>query len=112
MHPIEVVSTILAMAAPADPNTTSTQPVWAPMIWMGLLFALIYFLLIRPQNVKLKEHENLVKGVKSGDKVIVAGGIIGTISNTTDTTLVVKIAENVKIEVQRASLVAVIKKAE
>lgn len=66
-----------------------------------LIFVIFYFLLIRPQQQKQKQHAELVSKLKKGDHVITTGGIYGIISTVKDRTVLLKIDENVKIEVQK-----------
>ena len=73
-----------------------------------IIFGIFYFLLIRPQQQQRKRHQQRLAQLKKGDKVITAGGIHGTIVGTKDAVAVVKIAENVKIEVQKATISAVL----
>ena len=77
-----------------------------PLIIIAVLF---YFLLIRPQQKKQKEHEKLVSGVKTGDKVVTAGGIHGIVANVKDSTFLVKVADNVKIEFDKSAITSVTK---
>ncbi len=76
------------------------------------IFVIFYFLLIRPQQKKQKEHVKLVSGLKSGDRVITTAGIHGLITNVKDTTISLKVADNVKIEMDKAAVVTVHKAAE
>jgi preprotein translocase subunit YajC len=80
-----------------------------PIIMMGLMVLMFYFLIIRPQSKKAKAHRNMVEALKSGDKVVVAGGIHGIVANIKDGIAVVRIAEGVKIEVDKASISTVVK---
>ena len=74
-----------------------------------LIFAVFYFFIIRPQIKKQKDQENLVKSSKKGDKVIVAGGIIGTIiKEKKGDIILLEIAKNVHIDVLRSSIVAIV----
>ncbi len=69
-----------------------------------LIFVIFYFFLIRPQQKKVKEHKAMVEGLKRGDKVITSGGITGTIERVIDNEKVeVEIAENVKVEIVKAT---------
>ena len=69
-----------------------------------LIFVIFYFFLIRPQQKKVKEHKAMVEGLKSGDKVITSGGITGTIERLIDNDKIeVEIAENVKVEIVKAT---------
>lgn len=99
---------ILAQAA-ADPAQPSALFQFAPLIIIAVLF---YFLLIRPQQKKQKEHQALVAGVKTGDKVVTNSGIHGIVSNVKETTLMLKVADNVKIEMDKAAVAAVVKAAD
>ncbi len=63
-----------------------------------LIFVVFYFLLIRPQQKKAKDHQHMLDSVKKGDKVITAGGIYGVVESVGTNTLVVKIAENVRVK--------------
>jgi len=76
-----------------------------------LIFAVFYFLLIRPQKQKQQEHQNMVSSLKKNDEVITTGGIHGTVVNVKDKTLVVRVDENVKLEVEKHS-VTVVKKSQ
>ena len=67
-----------------------------------ILFAIFYFLLIRPQQKKAKEHREMIAGLKKGDRVITAGGIYGVIQSIDDSTIGLEIAEKVKIKIARA----------
>ena len=69
-----------------------------------LIFVIFYFFLIRPQQKKVKEHKSMVESLKRGDKVITSGGITGTVERVIDNDKVeVEIAENVKVEIVRAT---------
>jgi preprotein translocase subunit YajC len=68
------------------------------------IFAVMYFLMIRPQQRQKKQHQDLLSTVGKGDKVITVGGLHGTIAGVKDNTVIVKIADNVKVELSRASI--------
>jgi preprotein translocase subunit YajC len=72
-----------------------------------LMFAIFYFLLIRPQQKKAKEHQAMINALKKGDRVITSGGIHGRITSVDDTTITLEIAEKVKIKVSRGNIGAV-----
>ena len=94
------------------PNTTPPSDfgsmIWSQGLMIFIIFAIFYFLLIRPQQVQRRKHEQRLNALKKGDRVITAGGIYGTIVGVKDNIAVVKIAENVKIEVQKTTISAVI----
>ncbi len=76
---------------------------------MGVMF---YFLLIRPQSKQRKEHENLLKNLKTGDRVLTNGGIYGIITNVKEKTVLLKIADNVKVEVVKSAISGVTAKSD
>ena len=80
--------------------------------WLVIMVGLFYFMMIRPQQRKEKERRALIASIKSGDRVVFGGGLIGTVANVKDTVLVVKAAENTKLEVLRAYVTRVIQKDE
>ena len=79
-----------------------------------LIFVIMYFLMIRPQQKKMKEHKAMVAAVRRGDQVITQGGILGKVSKVKDESneVEVEIADGVKIRVVRHTLVSVISKTE
>jgi preprotein translocase subunit YajC len=74
------------------------------IVWLVCLSVMFYFLAIRPQSVRQKEQDAMVKAIKTGDKVVTSSGIHGMVSNVKETTLIVKIADNVKIELEKSSI--------
>ncbi|MBN2325601.1 MAG: preprotein translocase subunit YajC [Candidatus Omnitrophica bacterium] len=78
------------------------------LLMMGSIFAIFYFLLIRPQQKQRKKHEDQVNSLKKGERVVAAGGIYGSIIGIKDDKAVIKIAENVKIEVLKSSITHII----
>ncbi len=82
------------------------------LIPLILMFAVFYFLLIRPQQKKQKEHQRMVAELQKGDRVITSGGIHGVISSVKDDTITVKVADNVKLEISRGNVSGVDKKSQ
>lgn len=74
-----------------------------------MIFVVFYFLLIRPQKTKEKQHQKVLSELKKNDEVVTSGGIHGVIVNLKDKTLVLRIDDNVKIEVER-NCIAYLKK--
>ena len=72
-----------------------------------LIFAIFYFLLIKPQRDKQKEQQKLINELKKNDEVITTGGMHGTIVNVKDTTVMVRVDDNVKIEVDKEAITSV-----
>lgn len=78
-----------------------------------LIFAVFYFLLIRPQQKRAKEHREKISAVRRGDRVVTGGGIYGTVTKVvSDTEVVVQIAEAVKVRVARGTIAEVLSKTE
>ena len=69
-----------------------------------LIFVIFYFLLIRPQKQKEKEHQKLLAGINKNDEVVTLGGIHGTVVNVKEKTLILRIDENVKMEIEKNSV--------
>ena len=92
-----------------QPAPPSAGGMLIPMI---AIFAIMYFLIIRPQNKRQKELASRVASIKTGDKVVTNGGIHGIVANVREgTTLSLKIADNVKIEVDKSAIATVEKDA-
>mgnify|MGYP006123258725 CR=1 FL=1 len=78
-----------------------------------LIFVVFYFLLIRPQQKKMKDHKALLSAIRRGDKVVTGGGILGTVTKVIDDDEVsIEISDGVKVRVQRALISTVISKTE
>ena len=80
------------------------------LIMMGLMFAAFYFLLIRPQQKKQKQHQELVSGLQVGDEILTAGGILGKITGVSDHYAVIAISDSTEIKIQKQSISAVVPK--
>lgn len=102
----------LAFGAPTPPGTESTAPGFMSFMPLILMFVVFYFLLIRPQMKKQKETDEMIRNVKSGDSVITVGGMHGTITNVKEKSVILKISDNVKIELEKTGIVTVIREPE
>ncbi len=100
--------TLLAQAQPAAPGAAGPNPL-ASFIPIILIFIIMYFVLFRPQMRRQKELRALVSALKTGDRVVTASGIHGMITNVKDTTVTVKVADNVKIEMEKSAVASVLK---
>ena len=81
---------------------------FAPLLFLAVIF---YFMLIRPQQKQRKEQQLLIAALKTGDKVVTSSGIYGLISNVKETTVLLKIADNVKIEIDKAAVATVVSRS-
>lgn len=84
-----------------NPNMMHSIMQFLPMI---IIFVLFWFLLIRPQQKKMKEHNEMLANLKVNEKVLTTGGIIGTIKHINDKTVDLQIAENTVVQLQRSSI--------
>jgi preprotein translocase subunit YajC len=88
-----------------DPNTLMQ---FAPLV---LIFVVFYFFLIRPQQQKAKEHKTMLGALRRGDRVVTGGGIVGTIAKVIDDeSVMVEIADNLRVRVIRSSITTVLSK--
>ncbi len=87
------------------------NPVQSQLIAIILIFVVFYFLLIRPQKKAQDDHRKMIAGLKKNDEIITSGGIHGTIANVKDTTVTLKVDDNVKVEVQKSSVASIRHKA-
>ena len=86
---------------------------FATLLPLVLIFVVFYFLLIRPQQKRAKDHRTMLAAVRRGDKVVTGGGIIGTVTKVVnDEEVAVEIAEGIKIRVQRALIASVQSKSQ
>ena len=95
---------ILAMGAPPGGGGSSLLPVG----YILIMVAMFYVLMIRPQQRKEKERRRMLDAVKSGDRVVFGGGLLGLVANVKDKTILIKIADNVKVEVTRGAVTQVL----
>lgn len=99
---------IATLAAAADPQTPSSGYFIVQLVALAAIF---YFLLIRPQQKRQKAQAAMISSVKIGDKVVMSSGLHGMIANVKEATVVVKVADNVKLEFDKAAIASVVKSA-
>ena len=75
-----------------------------PIVPLALILIIFYFLLIRPQKQKEKEHQEMLKNLNKNDEVVTTGGIYGTIVNVKDKTVILRVDEDTKIEVEKSCI--------
>jgi preprotein translocase subunit YajC len=107
MYPGMLILLAQAPAAPAAPGPGLGS--FVPFIF---IFIIMYFVLLRPQMRRQKEQQRLVSALKTGDRVVTNAGIHGLISNVKDSTVMVKVADNVKIEMEKSAITNVLKSSE
>jgi len=96
----------------ANNGAPAAQPGGSMMslVFLVLMFGAFYFLLIRPQQKRMKEHKALVAGLSKGDEVVTAGGVLGRISDVSENFVTVEIADGVNVKVQRQAVQTVLPK--
>ena len=102
----------LLMGAPAAGGARGSGQVTTTFITFGLVIAIFYFLIIRPQNKKQKEAKRMLEALKKGDRVATIGGIRGKIHSVKDDTVVVQVDDNTKMEFTKSAVATVLEVAE
>ena len=102
---------ILQILAQAQPQAPAPGPgggfgLFVPFIF---IFVIMYFMLFRPQKKRQQEQQRLISALKTGDKVVTNAGIHGLIANVKETTVILKVADNVKIEMEKSAITNIVK---
>lgn len=79
------------------------------LIMFGAIFAIFYFMIIRPQQKRAKERDKLLSNIEKGDKIITSGGVHATIVGIEEKTVLIEIAPNVKVKIERSAIGSVVK---
>jgi preprotein translocase subunit YajC len=95
---------LLTILLQAPPSSGAGQ--YSLCLMIGAMVAIMYFMMIRPQQKKQKEIQKARNAMKSGDKVITAGGIHGRIKEISETTLLIEVADGIRIRVEKSSVFA------
>ena len=100
----------LAQAQSAAPTASPASGIgfFVPFIF---IFVIMYFVMIRPQKKRQEQQKQLIASIKTGDRVVTNAGIHGLISNVKETTVLVKVADNVKIEMEKSAIANVLKES-
>ena len=107
-----ILSNLTLLQLTGAGGTSSTGQMVSTLVTFGLVFVIFYFLMIRPQNKKQKEAKKMIDNVKKGDKIVTIGGIHGTIHSVKESTVVVKVDEDAKLEFSKSAISTVIPKVE
>ena len=101
---------LLAQAQPATPAPGPAGGIgfFIPFIF---IFVIMYFVLFRPQKKRQQEQQRLISGLKTGDRVVTNAGIHGLIANVKETTVMLKVADNVKLELEKSAITNVLKES-
>jgi preprotein translocase subunit YajC len=101
------ISDAFAQAAPAATGGESSLYSLLPLV---LMFVVLYFIMIRPQMKKQKEHKTMIEALAKGDEVVISGGVLGRVTKIGESFLHVEVADGVELQVQRGSIVQVLPK--
>jgi preprotein translocase subunit YajC len=97
-----------ALAQSATPDKPGGQQLLSTLFVLGSFFLIFYFLILRPQQRRQKETQKMISTLKRGDRVLTSGGIYATVWDVKDDLLVVKLTEEVKVEVAKSAVQAVV----
>ena len=103
------ISEAFAQTAPAA-AAGGAESTLLSMLPLVLMFVVLYFIMIRPQMKKQKEHKAMIEAIAKGDEVVIAGGVLGKVAKLGDNYLNVEVANGVELQVQRGSVVQVLPK--
>ena len=104
------ISSAIAQTAPAAAAGGDVQSSLMGMLPLVLMFVVLYFVMIRPQMKKAKEHKNMVEALAKGDEVVTAGGLLGKVTKLNEGFLTVEISTGVEVQLQRSAVVQVLPK--
>jgi len=104
------IASAFAQTAPAAASGGDMQSTLMSMLPLLLMFAVLYFVMIRPQMKKQKEHRAMIDALAKGDEVVTAGGLLGKVSKLGETYVGVELADGVEVQLQRNAVVQVLPK--
>jgi preprotein translocase subunit YajC len=105
-----LISSAFAQTAPAAATGGDMQSSFMSLLPLVLMFVVLYFVMIRPQMKKQKEHRAMVEALAKGDEVATAGGLLGRVTKLGDNYLGVEVAPGVEVQIQRTAVVQVLPK--
>ena len=105
-------STASSAAIDGTETTAATGSMWPTLIMFGAVILIFYFLIIRPQKKRDKEAKDMLAAIKKGDKIVTIGGIRGTVAIVKESTIIVKVDDNTRIEFSKSAISAVLNKKE
>ena len=105
-------STASSAAIDGTEATAATGSMWPTLIMFGAVILIFYFLIIRPQKKRDKEAKDMLAAIKKGDKIVTIGGIRGTVAIVKESTIIVKVDDNTRIEFSKSAISAVLNKKE
>src|SRR5262245_43123602 len=94
----------IVFAGAAPPGGAGGNAIFTQLVFFAAIFAVFYFLLIRPQQTQRRDRERMLSAVKRGDRVVTNGGLHGTVTGLDETTITLRIADQVRVTVDRAAI--------
>jgi preprotein translocase subunit YajC len=104
------ISSAIAQTAPAAAAGGDMQSSLMGMLPLVLMFVVLYFVMIRPQMKKAKEHKAMIEALAKGDEIVTAGGILGRVTKLGDSFIDIEVADGVEVHLQRSAVVQVLPK--
>ena len=104
------ISSAFAQTAPAAAAEGSMQSSLMSMLPLVLMFVVLYFVMIRPQMKKQKEHRAMIDALAKGDEVVTGGGLLGKVAKLSESTVSLEVASGVEIQIQRSAVVQILPK--
>jgi preprotein translocase subunit YajC len=103
---------MIAMMMPSQGGGGGEGSLVSTLLMFALIIGIFYFMILRPQQKRQKDREKLLSAVKKGDKVITAGGLHGSIAGLDDKTVLIQVADNVKLKFDRSAVASIIHEGE
>jgi preprotein translocase subunit YajC len=104
------ISSAFAQTAPAAAAGGDMQSSLMSMLPLVLMFVVLYFVMIRPQMKKQKEHRAMIDALAKGDEVVTGGGLLGKVTKLSESTVSLEVANGVEIQIQRSAVVQILPK--
>ena len=99
-----LLTSIVFIGGCVQPEAEGETSIWPMLIFIGLLFGLMYFVMIRPQRKRQQEHQQLIDELSRGDRVVTAGGIYGTIESISEDSVIIKVESGATMRVAKNSV--------
>lgn len=107
-----MMSMLLAMSPPSGGAQGSEGGLFSTLIMFALIIGIFYFMILRPQQKRQKEREKLLAAIEKGDKVITAGGLHGTVAGVDEKTVLIQVADNMKLKFDRSAVAQIVREGE
>ncbi len=104
------IATLISVAFAAGNAPAARPSGWMQLIPLILIFAVLWFILIWPQQRRQKQHKKMIESLKKGDKIVTVGGIHGVVTFIGDNTIIIKVDENTKLEISKNAVAAILEK--